>query len=120
MAISASLIGRLGGGAEVDEAPTTGATSSDSWTSIHTVTVPDGGQWLISAYGDLHTNQTGFSRYPGLRVRETAIDGPYGSSQRGVSTVVAGPATVDVEIRQRAGTGTTTFTGTVYTVPLPD
>lgn len=110
MAISSTLVGKLGG-VEVNVVPHSWSSGNSTWQTIRTISVPAGERWLIAMAGT------------GTGTAELSIVGQYGvlstGTQRvGVTTVETGPATVTIQARRNTTFGTATFSGSSYTVKL--
>ena len=117
MAITTEIIGKLGGGAEVEVTPVD-VTASGDWGSeevLHTVEVPEGETWLVALHGDLQSGATaGKSAQLIIGTTELTERSPNGIT--GLAHVGAG--TIDVKLRRNTGSGSDSFTGHVYAVKL--
>ena len=113
MAITSEIIGKLGG-AEVESFPVqTGSTTSA--TTLATVNIPPGEQWLVAVIGSSSTMSNLPNQYPQIKVGDAgSLPGTrYGAY--GVAIV----ATQDVEVRLLPNGGSSSnFAGTVYTVKM--
>ena len=117
MAITSEIIGKLGGGAEVEEVPVSATNSGGKGDAIlHTVHVPDGESWLIAAIGDMSPAATAAGGAPDLMVGDIKTN-RYGTQNR---MTVAGihTGTVEVKMVKNIASGTDSFTGHVYTVKM--
>ena len=115
MAITSEIIGKLGGGADVEETPVSGTGSGGpgSTTLMTTITVPDGKTWLVAVIGTATTPATGRNGYPEIVIGNTRAAF---SGAGGASALVTG--TVEILLRRNWSLGSDSFTGTVYTAEM--
>ena len=116
MAITSELIGKLGGGADVEVVPVSATLPGGgaSQTTLHTVQVPNGETWLVSAVG---TITSGAAEHYDASWLEVGGARGYSLGLSGVSAVVTG--TVQVRFGKQFDWGSPdSFTGHVYTVKL--
>ena len=117
MAITSELIGKLGGGSEVEVVPVSVTASGDSGSEevFHTVTVPEGETWLAVVYGNLQSSATGVSSAQIIigttELHERAPNRIYGLAHIGTGTI-------NVKMRRNRTSGSDSFSGHVYTVKL--
>ena len=115
LAITSEIIGKLGGGAGVEEAPVSGEVSGSSSAStlMTTITVPEGKTWLVSVIGTATAASPSFGRYPEIAIGTTraAFNG-----MGGASALVTG--TVEIRLHRNYTLKSDSFTGTVYTVEM--
>lgn len=118
MAITASLIGRLGG-SDVTIEPVEGQQDGTAWATIWSVDVPAGQTWLIVVAGEMTSS---LSHSPGgYRLGGIEIQSPTGgTTPASVAHTATGPVNVSFDIRAPTSRSSTSFTGHAYTVPLPD
>ena len=117
MAITSELIGKLGGGADVEVTPVEG-TASGPWGSeevLHTVEVPEGETWLVALYGTLGSDSEG-SKSAELIIGTTKLPPRAPNGITGLAHVGAG--TINASLRRNTSTGYDSFTGTLYAVKL--
>ena len=117
MAITSEIIGKLGGGAEVEQIPVEVAASGGvgSEEVIHTVEVPEGETWLVALHGDLQSAATA-SKSADLIIGTTKIPPRAPNGITGLAHV--GTGTIEVKIVRQNSYGSDSFTGHVYTVKL--
>ena len=118
MAITSELIGKLGGGAEVEVTPVEG-TASGAWGSeevFHTVEVPEGETWLVALYGNLQSFSSGGTSSAQLVIGTTML--PPRASNGIIGLAHVGAGTIDVKLHRNNSSGSDSFTGHVYTVKL--
>ena len=117
MAITSEIIGKLGGGAEVEVTPVEGTASGD-WGSeevLHTVEVPEGETWLVALHGNLQSVSEG-SKSAQLIIGTTELPA---RAPNGIQSLAhAGAGTIDVKLRRNTGSGSDSFTGHVYAVKI--
>ena len=117
MAITSEIIGKLGGGAEVEVTPVEG-TASGNWGSeevLHTVEVPEGETWLVALHGNLQSASEG-SKSAGLIIGTTELPPRAPNGITGLAHVGAG--TIDVKLRRNNSSDSDSFTGHVYAVKI--
>ena len=111
------VIGKIGGGADVQKIPVEVAESGKDTTAIiHTVHVPEGETWLVVLTGDLNPRYTSSSG-PQLFIGEVSIGPGLPEGLTAISAEVTG--TAEISLRRSYGAGADSFDGHVYTVPLP-
>ena len=118
MAITSEIIGKLGGGAGVEEATVEG-TASGAWGSeevLHTVEVPAGETWLVALYGNLQSFSSGGTSSAQLAIGTTILPPRAPDGIIGLAHVGAG--TINVKLRRNNSSGHDSFTGTLYAVKL--
>ena len=118
MAITSELIGKLGGGSEVEVTPVEG-TASGAWGSeevFHTVEVPAGETWLVALYGNLQSFSSGGTSSAQLVIGTTILPPRAPNGSNGLAHVGAGG--IDVKLHRNTGSGSDSFTGHVYAVKL--
>ena len=118
MAITSEIIGKLGGGAGVEEATVEG-TASGPWGSeevFHTVEVPEGETWLVALYGNLLNNSGSSTSSAQLAIGTTILPPRAPDGIIGLAHVGAG--TINVKLRRNTSSGSDSFTGHVYTAKM--
>ncbi|WP_182349330.1 hypothetical protein [Tomitella gaofuii] len=111
------VIGRIGG-STVEQTPVSGSQTGTTWKTLHTVTVPSGETWLVSAAGTLRAG--GF----GSATAFVSLTGSLPSRTNSTSdmdcggSVVATGAVVSLSVRGDSQFDTATFDGVVYTVRI--
>ena len=118
MAITSEIIGKLGGGADVEVTPIEW-TASGAWGSeevLHTVEVPEGETWLVALYGNLRSHSSSSVSSAQLVIGTTMLPPRASDGSHGLAHVGAG--TIDVKLRRNNSSGTDSFTGHVYAVKL--
>ena len=116
MAITSEIIGKLGGGADVEVVPVSGTLpgGNNLQTTLHTVQIPNGETWLVSVIG---TITSGAEAHYDASWLEVGGSRGYSLGLSGVSAVVTG--TVQVKFGKQYDWGyPDTFTGHVYAVKL--
>ncbi|WP_182359585.1 hypothetical protein [Tomitella gaofuii] len=110
MAITARLVGKLGGGME--QTPVTDSSYGSSWKTICEVTVPDGETWVVVGDGVLDSGRSTRTAY--FRVGGSLSQEASGSASVTAASVVTGPEAVRVQISGGSSVTTASFDGTVY------
>ena len=112
------VIGQIGG-AEVQKIPVDivadGASGSEAF--MHTLHVPEGETWLVALIGNLSARYTNING-PQLFIGEYSIGPSLPAGLVGVAAETTGTAVI--RLKRNASHGADTFSGHVYTVPLPD
>ena len=118
MAITSEIIGKLGGGAGVEETPVSGSASggANSETVLHTIHVPPGEVWLIAAVGEIAPRYSGASNSPSFYIGDQQNNGQISSGTLSMAALCEGETTV--RIQRNSGSGTDSFAGHVYTVKM--
>lgn len=115
MAVTAELVGALGG-TQVVQTPVSGADPGGGGpTVLHTVEVPAGETWLIAVIGMITTDTYGAT----LRLGDAVSDAE-SKTTTAINSAVTVTATTTVELESSADFSfySASFDGTVYTVPL--
>ena len=117
MAITSEIIGKLGGGGEVQKIPVEAVASgvSGSVVVMHTVHVPEGETWLVVLSGDLDPRYTNLSG-PNLLIGEISIGPDLVAGFTSIAAEVTG--TAEIALKRNNPSGTDSFTGHVYAVKL--
>ena len=118
MAITSEIIGKLGGGAEVEVTPVE-VTASGAWGSeevFHTVEVSEGETWLVALYGNLLNNSGSAASAAQLAIGTTILPPRASDGSNGLAHVGAG--TINVKLCRNTSSGTDSFDGHVYTVKI--
>ena len=118
MAITSEIIGKLGGGSEVEVTPVEG-TASGPWGSemvLHTVEVPAGETWLVALYGNLQSFSSGGTSSAQLVIGTTMLPPRATNGSNGLAHVGAG--TIDVKLHRNNSSGSDSFAGHVYAVKV--
>ena len=115
MAITTEIIGKLGGGAEMEETPVSGTVSggSGATTLMTTITVPAGKTWLVAVIGTVTPQATTRNGYPEIVIGNTRVTF---SGVGGASALVTG--TVEIRLHRNYSIGSDSFAGTVYTAEM--
>ena len=117
MAITSEIIGKLGGGAGVEEATVEGREITSWKTVVHTVEVPAGKQVLVGFICRFSKIPTLASNWPGIEIGDVSAWGGSTRSDIGISAVIT--ETTDITISAGTGTSSSTLSGgTVYTVKM--
>ena len=118
MAITSEIIGKLGGGAEVEVTPVEGTASgvSGSEVILHTVEVPVGETWLVAVYGNLNGAYNENYSSPQIYIGDTKLNQRATNGIQSLAHVGAG--TINVKLRRNTGNGSDSFTGHVYAVKI--
>ena len=118
MAITSEIIGKLGGGSEVEVTPVEGVASGPSGSEmvLHTVEVPEGETWLVALHGNLQSRNSSSALSAQLTIGTTAMPRYAANGSNGLAHVGAGR--IDVKLYRNTGSGSDTFTGHVYAVKL--
>ena len=117
MAITSEIIGKLGGGADMEIVPVdvTASGGMGSEEVFHTVAVPEGETWLAVVYGNLQSSATGANSAQLIigttELPRNANNGIYGLAHIGTGTI-------NVKLRRNRTTFSDSFSGHVYTVKL--
>lgn len=122
MAITATLVGSLGGASIGSQAVSFNITSSGSGTlhAAGTFSVPSGGDYRVVLVGTVSgVTTTSQSNWPDLLFNGSDVATRFGSGSFGVNVVVAGGGTVTMQVRTNSsGTGgSPSFTGNAYWWP---
>ena len=117
MAITSEIIGKLGGGAEVEVVPVdvTAVGNSGSEEVFYTIEVAEGETWMVAVQGDLFAPSTG-SRSPQLVIGSSSI--PPRAENGQTALIHVGTGTINASLRRNNSTGHDSFTGTLYAVKL--
>ena len=118
MAITSEIIGKLGGGAEVDSFPVEGSVQDSSGVTIlHTVEVLAGETWLVAVSGELQgpASSSQSSSQPDMRIGEPICRGVPHMTSFGISAVITESTAVELVSNHATASS---FAGTVYTVKL--
>ena len=115
MAITSELIGKLGGGADVEVTPVEGAASGLEEV-MHTVEAAEGETWLVALYGNLQHAYPGTNSSAQLAIGTTKLPPRAPSGMTGLAHV--GTGTIDVKIVRQGSYNSDSFTGHVYAVKL--
>lgn len=118
MAITSELIGKLGGGAGVEVVPVdvTAVGNSGSEEIFYTVEAAEGETWLVALYGNLQSVSSGSNSSAQLVIGTTEL--PKRAFNGIIGLAHAGTGTIDVKLNRNTGTGSDSFTGTVYAVKV--
>ena len=118
MAITSEIIGKLGGGADVEVTPVDVTASGDSGSEkvMHTVEAAEGETWLVALYGNLQPASPGTNSSVQLVIGTTKLPPRAPNGITGLAHV--GTGTIDVKIVRQGSYGSDSFTGTVYAVKL--
>ena len=114
MAITSEIIGKLGGGAGAESFPVqTGPTAFA--TTLATVNIPAGEQWLVAVTGSSSTMSSLSNQYPQIEAGDASSMPGTRHGTYGVAIV----ATQNTGIRlSPKGGAAASFEGTVYTVKM--
>lgn len=115
MAITSELIGKLGG-ADVEVIPVTGTVSNRATTLMYTADNPDGKLQLVVVSGDATPLSGSVSGSPQLQIG--GLTGPGIVRNSTTALALETTETVGISIVSNTGSGTTTFSGMVYIIPL--
>ena len=114
MAITSEIIGKLGGGAGVEETPISGTAKGNGTSALMTtITVPAGETWLVAVIGTVTTLASTLQGCPYITIGDKKA--AFGS-EGGVSALVTGAA--EIRLRRNYNLGSDSFTGHVYTVKM--
>ena len=116
MAITSEIIGKLGGRVEVVPVSGEATGGSGSVEVLHTIQVPPGEIWLISAIGDFNPRYTTNNLAPDVYLGNQKSNGFLDKGTLSMSFV--GEGEVTFRIRRNNSSGTDSFTGHVYTVKM--
>ena len=117
MAITSEIIGKLGGGADVQQIPVSMTGNGGNTKHLLTrVEVPAGKQMLVAVAGTFTSAQSSNSR-PDFEIGEFVS---LASSTTGAHASASAVLTQsgDVNVITRTAIGTSTFAGTVYTAEM--
>ena len=117
MAITSEIIGKLGGGTEVEQIPVEVAASGGvgSEEVIHTVEVPEGETWLVALHGTLGSAAIG-GKSADLIIGTTKLPPRPPNGITGLAHV--GTGTIEVKIVRQNNYDSDRFTGHVYAAKL--
>ena len=103
MAITSEIIGKLGGGAEVEVTPVSGTTSGSSGSEVilHTIEVPVGETWLVAVYGNLNGAYNENYASPQIYIGDTKLNQRATNGIQSLAHVGAG--TIDVKLHRNTG-----------------
>lgn len=113
MAITATLIGALGG-TGMETAAVEGQVTGTNWSTIGAVEVPEGTH-LVATIINTSSGPSGGSE---IRFGTHILNPPAGTGTVSAAFMQAGPATLPVEIRHSGYGRTLYINGTVYTIPM--
>ena len=117
MAITSEIIGKLGGGAGVEEATVEGREIKSSNTVVYTVEVPPGKSLLVGFVCRFSKISSLSTSWPVIKVGNVAAVGGSTSTDFGISAVIT--ETSNVTISAGASSAAATLTGgTVYTAEM--
>ena len=118
MAITSEIIGKLGGGADVEVTPVEGPASGDSGLEevMHTVEAAEGETWLVALYGNLQHAYPGTNSSAQLAIGTTKLPPRAPNGFTGLAHV--GTGAIDVKIVRQGSYNSDSFTGHVYAVKL--
>ena len=117
MAITSEIIGKLGGGAGVEEATVEGREIASWNVVVHTVEVPPGKSLLVGFVCRFSKISTISSKWPVIKVGNVAAVGGSTSTDFGISAIIT--ETSDITISSGSGTSSAIITGgTVYTAEM--
>ena len=117
MAITSEIIGKLGGGADVEVATVAGREITTSNTVVHTVEVPPGKSLLVGFVCRFSKIATTSGNWPEMKIGNTAVKCERTYTDAGISAVIT--ETSDITISAGNGNiGATLTGGTVYTAEM--
>ena len=117
MAITSEIIGKLGGGAGVEEAAVAGRDITSWNVVVHTVEVPPGKSLLVGFVCRFSKIPGLASNWPVVKVGNVAAVAGSTSTDFGISAIIT--ETSDITISAGSGTSSATLTGgTVYTAEM--
>lgn len=117
MAITSELIGKLGGGADVETATVAGRDITSSNTVVHTVEVPPGKSLLVGFVCRFSKIASLPNYWPVIKVGNVEAVGGSTSTDFGICAVITGTSNVTISAGS-GGTSATITGGTVYTVEM--
>ena len=117
MAITSELIGKLGGGAGVEEATVEGREITSSNTVVHTVEVPPGKSLLVGFICRFSKISSLSNNWPEIKVGNVAAVGGSTRTDFGISAIIT--ETSNITISAGGGNSSANLTGgTVYTAEM--
>ena len=117
MAITSEIIGKLGGGGEIESYPVSVPANRPD-TLLRAVTVPTGKRYLVAAAGHSPAMSPADSRKPTLYIGNVKSQ-PVGTGiQFSVMAIVESSVEVRLDTHSSSGTNNATFEGTVYVLEL--
>ena len=117
MAITSEIIGKLGGGGEVQKIPVDIVASGGGGSVVvmHTVHVQEGETWLVVLSGDLNPRYTSSSG-PELSIGEVTFGPGLPAGRFDAAEEVTG--TTEITLKRNNSNATDIFTGHVYAAKL--
>ena len=117
MAITSEIIGKLGGGAGVEEATVEGREIASWNTVVHTVEVPPGKSLLVGFVCRFSKIASTSGNWPEMKIGNTAVKCERTYTDAGISAVIT--ETSDIIISAGTSSASAMLTGgTVYTVKM--
>ena len=117
MAITSEIIGKLGGGAEMEEYPVS-VPENQPDTLLRAVTVPAGKRFLVAAEGYCPKESSSQANKPTLYVGDVKSSPAVRYGRFSVMAIVEQDTEIRFNTRDSLGLNNASFEGTVYVVEL--
>ena len=117
MAITSEIIGKLGGGAEMEEYPVSVPENRPD-TLLRAVTVPAGKKFLVAAEGHCPKQPSSAAANPTLYVGDVKSKPAVRYGRFGVMAIVEQDAEIRLDTYANSSINNSSFEGTVYVLEL--